>query len=104
MRMVLVLLPVPVLLMWAQSAPPNKAAHGEHFQTSDRCSACHNGLTTSTGEDISIGFAWRASLMANSSRDPYWQAGVRRETLEHPSRPRASIFGIPKSAPPATPC
>lgn len=54
------------------------------FQTSDRCIACHNGLTTSGGEDVSIGFEWRASMMANSSRDPYWQASVRRETLDHP--------------------
>ncbi len=54
------------------------------FQTSDRCLACHNGLTTSTGEDVSIGFAWRASIMANSSRDPYWQASVRRESIDHP--------------------
>ena len=46
--------------------------------------ACHNGLTTSTGEDVSIGASWRASMMANSSRDPYWQAGVRRETIDHP--------------------
>src|SRR5262249_56957451 len=50
---------------------------------SDRCSACHNGLSTSAGEDISIGFAWRPSMMANSARDPYWQAGVRRETIDH---------------------
>lgn len=55
------------------------------FQTSDRCFACHNGLSTSSGEDISIGFAWRSSMMANSARDPYWQAGVRRETLDHPA-------------------
>ncbi len=54
------------------------------FHTSDRCLACHNGLTTSTGEDVSIGFDWRASIMANSSRDPYWHASVRRETLDHP--------------------
>jgi hypothetical protein len=53
------------------------------FQTSDRCVACHNGLSTSTGEDVSIGIDWRTSLMANSSRDPYWQASVRRETLDH---------------------
>ena len=61
--------------------------HGEPvalFQTSDRCMACHNGLSTPSGEDISIGFNWRASMMANSSRDPYWQAGVRRESLDHP--------------------
>ncbi len=54
------------------------------FQTSDRCLACHNGLTTSRGEDVSIGFNWRASIMANSSRDPYWQGSVRRETMDHP--------------------
>jgi hypothetical protein len=54
------------------------------FQTSDRCIACHNGLMTSTGQDVSIGFEWRASIMANSSRDPYWQASVRRESMDHP--------------------
>ncbi|MGH9463496.1 MAG: hypothetical protein ACRD1X_20010 [Vicinamibacteria bacterium] len=54
------------------------------FHTSDRCMACHNGLVTETGEDVSIGTEWRASMMANSSRDPYWQAAVRRETMDHP--------------------
>jgi hypothetical protein len=55
------------------------------FRTSDRCVACHNGLKTSTGEDISIGFRWSASIMANSSRDPYWQGSVRRESIDHPA-------------------
>ena len=54
------------------------------FHTSDRCQACHNGLTTASGEDISIGFDWRSSIMGNSARDPYWQASVRREDMEHP--------------------
>ena len=55
------------------------------FTPSDRCVACHNGLRTTTGEDVSIGYDWRASVMANSSRDPYWQASVRRETtFRHP--------------------
>ena len=54
------------------------------FHTSDRCVACHNGMRTASGEDMSIGFDWRASMMANSSRDPYWQASVRRETIDHP--------------------
>src|SRR5437879_12576883 len=54
------------------------------FHTSDRCVACHNGLKTQAGSDISIGFDWRASMMANSSRDPYWQASVRRESIDHP--------------------
>jgi hypothetical protein len=57
---------------------------GPLFQTSDRCFACHNGLSTSQGEDVSIGFAWRPTMMANSARDPYWHAGVRRETIDHP--------------------
>jgi hypothetical protein len=54
------------------------------FLTAHRCMPCHNGLTTPAGTDASIGFAWRASIMANSSRDPYWQASVRREVLDHP--------------------
>ena len=54
------------------------------FRTSDRCVACHNGLKTSTGEDISIGLQWQASVMANSSRDPYWQGSMRREAIDHP--------------------
>jgi mono/diheme cytochrome c family protein len=60
-----------------------KAVHAE-FRTSDRCVACHNGLKTSAGEDVSIGLQWQASLMANAGRDPYWQASIRRETLDHP--------------------
>jgi hypothetical protein len=54
------------------------------FQTSDRCLACHNGIVTPSGEDVSIGFDWRSSIMANSSRDPYWQGSVRRESIDHP--------------------
>ncbi len=57
---------------------------GTTFVTSDECGACHNGLTAPTGEDVSMGVSWRASMMANSSRDPYWQAGVRREMMDHP--------------------
>jgi hypothetical protein len=72
---------VPVLTGSMSAAPD---VHNELFQTSDRCFACHNGLSTSAGEDISIGLSWRPTMMANSARDPYWQAGVRRETLDHP--------------------
>ena len=70
----------------AQTQTESARAHqGVEFATSDNCLACHNGLISSNGEDVSIGVAWRASMMANSSRDPYWQASVRRETLDHPS-------------------
>lgn len=54
------------------------------FIASDRCQACHNGLVTARGEDVSIGSDWRASMMANAARDPYWQASIRRETLANP--------------------
>lgn len=69
----------------AAGAVRNGRAPEPVFHTSDRCLACHNGLTTAAGEDVSIGFDWRASMMANSSRDPYWQAGVRREVMDHPA-------------------
>lgn len=53
------------------------------FATADACIACHNNMVGPKGEDISIGADWRSSMMANSSRDPYWQASVRRETIVH---------------------
>ncbi|HEY4264296.1 MAG TPA: hypothetical protein VGM72_03195 [Micropepsaceae bacterium] len=54
------------------------------FTTSLHCIACHSKVFAPNGEDISIGYQWRASIMANSARDPYWQAGIRRETMDHP--------------------
>lgn len=55
-----------------------------YFLTSEQCIACHSNLRTSSGEDVSIGYNWRASMMANAARDPYWHAGVRREVLDYP--------------------
>ena len=66
-------------------APAPAGAPPPLFATSDQCLACHNGMTTPSGEDVSIGFAWRGSMMANSARDPYWQAAVRRETVDYPA-------------------
>jgi hypothetical protein len=96
----------------AQQAPPpaspTTAVHADAmFLTSHDCLACHNGLTTSAGEDVSIGVAWRASMMANSSRDPYWQAAVRRETIDHASaaheiEEECSICHMPMSRTKAT--
>jgi len=56
------------------------------FTHSDNCLACHNTLLSPDGEDVSIGATWRSTMMANSARDPYWQAAVRRETIDHPKR------------------
>jgi hypothetical protein len=56
------------------------------FAVSGECMACHNNLVSPTGEDVSIGTSWRGTIMANSARDPYFHAAVRRETLDHPTR------------------
>jgi hypothetical protein len=69
------------LLPLASALPAQAAPH--LFLTSDNCMACHNGLISSKAEDVSIGFDWRSSAMAQAARDPYWQASVRREITEH---------------------
>jgi len=84
--MVAMLLTVPHFSPIAVASDKN---HKDLFQTSDRCFACHNGLSTSSGEDISIGLSWRPTMMANSARDPYWQAGVRRESIDHSESKKA---------------
>lgn len=68
--------PVPV--------PAHLDEEGALFATGANCSVCHNGVVTSTGEDVSIGSDWRATMMANAARDPYWQAAVRREVTDNP--------------------
>jgi hypothetical protein len=84
MRYKALALPFALVLLFVAAAAAREAAVPELFVTADRCMACHNGLISPGGEDISIGIDWRASMMANSARDPYWQAAIRRETLEHP--------------------
>jgi len=67
----------------ALAATENASFH-TLFKTSEQCIACHSNLLGPSGADVSIGYTWRASMMANSARDPYWQAGVRREVMDHP--------------------
>ena len=68
LTMVAMLLAVPHFSSMAGASAKDPK---ELFQTSDRCFACHNGLSTAGGEDISIGLSWRPTMMANSARDPY---------------------------------
>jgi len=58
--------------------------HGPLFSTSGACASCHAGLVDEAGNDVSIDANWRSAIMANASRDPYWQATVRSEVLDHP--------------------
>ena len=76
-------LTLAVVLSGASGCASTPARDGL-FQTSDQCAACHNGLVTPAGEDVSIASDWKSTMMAHSARDPYWQAGVRRETMDHP--------------------
>lgn len=63
---------------------------GEYFLHSDNCKGCHGydslgyGLT-SGGVDVNIYDDWRATMMANSARDPMWRAKVSHEILVNPS-------------------
>lgn len=84
------LLPVMLRLQAAeqQSADVSPPA-SPLFLTSSTCIACHNGLVAPSGEDVSFGTKWRSSIMANSARDPYWQAAVRREVMDHPESQEA---------------
>jgi hypothetical protein len=75
-------------VVWASLVivlPVTLRAQQPPFPPSGHCFGCHNNLKTAKGQDASIGSPWRASLMANSARDPYWQASVRREALDHAS-------------------
>jgi hypothetical protein len=81
LRIVRICVAAALLLGGNGRAQPDSSA----FVTSAECIACHAQLTAPSGEDISIGFDWRATMMANSARDPYWHAAVRREVLDHPA-------------------
>ncbi len=55
-----------------------------HFSGSDNCAACHDGLTDTSGENVSIVRDWGTSMMANASKDPFWQAKVATELERNP--------------------
>jgi len=50
-----------------------------HFSGSGNCVTCHDGLRDTSGDDVSIVKDWGASMMANSTKDPLWQAKVATE-------------------------
>lgn len=75
----------------AQDATPTPAPavmlpmeNGQYFDTSGICAVCHANMFDEHGNDISFDTAWRATMMGNSGRDPYWRAGLRREVLSNP--------------------
>lgn len=69
----------------APAAPPLPTERGDLFAGSGVCAACHTNLVDEAGNDVSNDALWRSTMMANSARDPYWQASVRKETLDNPA-------------------
>ena len=65
------------------------------FAASGECIQCHGFDTagvasvTFTGEDINVVDDWRASMMANSAKDPFWRAKVSHEVLLYPQHKSA---------------
>ena len=70
------------------------------FSGSGKCAGCHgkdpNGLASIAGQtfpmqpmpdgwDVNVVDDWRSSIMANSTKDPFWRAKVRHEVITNPS-------------------
>ncbi|MDD2761414.1 MAG: DUF642 domain-containing protein [Methylomonas sp.] len=64
--------------------PGNPTFTTSHFSGSQNCAMCHNGIVDNQGKDVSIITDWSSTMMANSSRDPFWRAKVRSEMARHP--------------------
>ncbi|MCQ8127450.1 DUF642 domain-containing protein [Methylomonas rivi] len=60
------------------------AFSSSHFSGSQNCAMCHNGIVDNQSKDVSIVTDWSSTMMANSSRDPFWRAKVRSEMARHP--------------------
>ncbi len=70
---------------YGQSAPvADDQFVSTHFSGSGNCATCHNGLTDPSGTDVSIETDWASTVMANSTRDPFWQAKVASELRRNP--------------------
>ena len=76
--------PVPASVINPTDPFPLPTERGDYFATSGVCASCHKNMVDQAGHDISIDTFWRATMMANSARDPYWQASVRGEVISNP--------------------
>ncbi|MFA7330371.1 MAG: hypothetical protein WC326_04780 [Candidatus Delongbacteria bacterium] len=83
------LLPALVLAaLPALAQEPLPVAEGVLMSGSGNCALCHTGaagVMMEGGLDVSPPTLWRSSMMANSTRDPLWQAKVRSECLHNPA-------------------
>ena len=62
---------------------------GEHHMGSGNCVLCHgtdpNAMQDAEGNDVNVIDTWSATMMANSAKDPFWQAKVAHEQLVNPT-------------------
>ncbi len=69
----------------AQDLPFNTSSL---FAGSGVCADCHTSdgvaLTDSKGNELSPPTDWRSTMMANSAKDPFWQAKVEAEVAANP--------------------
>ncbi len=63
----------------------NRAFKSDRYSGSAQCNSCHNDLQDESENEVSIGNDWSTSMMANSTRDPYWIAKVAAEMARHPT-------------------
>jgi hypothetical protein len=52
---------------------------GRFFNGSGNCAICHSRLRDEAKTDVAIDSVWRATMLGNAARDPYWLATVRSE-------------------------
>ena len=62
----------------------NSSFTTDHFSGSQKCADCHDGISDSTGKDVSIVHSWQSSMMANAAIDPLWRAKVASEVKRNP--------------------
>jgi len=55
------------------------------FVGSGSCALCHSNLVDAARNDVSMDAHWRSTMMANSGKDPLWQAKVASEVLRNPA-------------------
>ncbi len=75
-----------------RSADTLPVLRSAYFWTSGRCAGCHGrdllfeaSIDPATGHDVNVVDDWRSSLMANSSRDPFFRAKLDHEVLANPA-------------------
>jgi hypothetical protein len=67
-------------------------AQNNFFMTSGKCYGCHGpdlanqvASKDEDGNDVNVADDWRATMMANSARDPFWRAKVSHEVAVNPA-------------------